>query len=113
MNLIPKKVPLPRFVAAHAPSLAAAIGSLGGGLYTLQSASHMVVTGPYDILVVGLLLALIGAGIGWLCAVIAAKPLRGSVPAVPRSSRDVSGNHAGAEPATERAAVSGARQSQT
>jgi hypothetical protein len=56
--------------------LAAVCGALVGCLYTLESSAHMVVSSRYDILIVGFLLAWLGAGIGWLAAVLAIRPRR-------------------------------------
>ena len=47
-----------------------AAGALAGGLYTLESAGHMVVRSGSDIVLVGGLLAGIGAAIGWLAGAL-------------------------------------------
>ena len=69
--------------AARLPLLGLGLGALGGVLYTLQSAPHMVVEHPFDKPIVGLLLALLGAGIGWLTGILTALPLRSADPEPP------------------------------
>lgn len=52
------------------------LGAAAGALYTIQSLSHMIVEHTFDKLIVGLLLTLIGAIIGWLAGTMAVLPLR-------------------------------------
>ncbi|MGI8551633.1 MAG: hypothetical protein ACR2PL_12740 [Dehalococcoidia bacterium] len=48
------------------PSTGAAGGFVLGAIYTLSSAKHMVLLGAHDLLILGVLLSVLTASVGWL-----------------------------------------------
>ena len=66
-----------RGLRRHATPACTVAGAIAGGLYTAQSAPHMVVSAAHDKLIVGFMLAVTGAAIGWLTGCLVAAGVRG------------------------------------
>ena len=93
------------------PRLGLIVGAIGGALYGAQSTRHMIVPGPYDKLIVGILLTCLAAIVGWLAGLMLVSSVdpADAAPAPPR--RDA-GHTAGSQ-ADADGVESGPRQSQT
>jgi hypothetical protein len=87
--------PIARVFRRRATAWGAIAGTLAGALYAAQSAPHMVVSSTYDKLIVGAMLAITGAAIGWLGGCMLAN-------GVSEQSEECSAAPGTARPGTER-----------
>lgn len=88
----------------------ALLGLLGGAAYGHESAAHMVVAGPHDVLAVGTLLAVLAAATGWLAGLMLDQTAVGSRL---RQAAKSKGRTSARTYAEGTAGDSGERQSQT